>query len=85
MQTETQQQMIYDALINGWHITPIEALREFGCFRLAARIHDLRSLGVRIETLTRDIGDGRTVAEYYMREEERQKWIRYTKQHDPTF
>lgn len=28
----------------GW-ITPLDALREFGCMRLAARIHDLKAQG----------------------------------------
>jgi len=29
-------------------ITPIEALREIGCFRLAARIHELKAAGHNI-------------------------------------
>ena len=39
-----------------WHlehrgsITPIEALNELGCFRLAARIEELRRAGHRIRT-----------------------------------
>lgn len=33
-------------------ITPQEALDQYGCFRLAARISDLRERGHRIETLT---------------------------------
>lgn len=31
-------------------ITPLEALMEFGCMRLSARIHDLRKLGWNIRT-----------------------------------
>lgn len=31
-------------------ITPIEALERYGCFRLAARISDLRCRGYLIET-----------------------------------
>ena len=30
-------------------ITPMEALNEHGCFRLASRIHDLKSDGITIE------------------------------------
>ena len=43
-----------DAIL--WHlehrgsITPIEALNELGCFRLAARIEELRRAGHRIRT-----------------------------------
>jgi hypothetical protein len=32
------------------HITPMEALNELGCFRLAARIEELRREGHRIRT-----------------------------------
>jgi hypothetical protein len=31
-------------------ITPLDALREFGCMRLAARINDLEKQGVAIES-----------------------------------
>lgn len=31
-------------------ITPYEALQEYGCFRLGARIWDLRDLGYEIDT-----------------------------------
>lgn len=31
-------------------ITPIDALREIGCFRLGARIYDLRARGYNINT-----------------------------------
>jgi hypothetical protein len=44
-------------------ITPLVALKEYGCFRLAARIFDLRSRGVPIVTdnITRL---GKTFAQY---------------------
>lgn len=32
-------------------ITPIEALRRYGCFRLAARIRDLRDQGFCVQTV----------------------------------
>ena len=32
-------------------ITPMEALEEFGCYRLAARIYDLRVAGHPIHTI----------------------------------
>lgn len=31
-------------------ITQIDALREFGCFRLASRVNDLRRNGIKIKT-----------------------------------
>lgn len=44
-------------------ITPMDALERYGCFRLSARIKDLRVRGVPIETrkVTRN---GKTFAEY---------------------
>jgi len=41
----------------GW-ITPRTALDEYGCFRSAARIAELRKLGHRIETTTLRPGRG---------------------------
>ena len=48
--TKTQNSQIRAHLLFGWHITPGEALRRFGCMRLAARIHDLRGLGMAIDS-----------------------------------
>ena len=46
---ETQKQKIRKHLEAGGSITPLEALREFGCFRLAARIDNLRNEGMNIK------------------------------------
>jgi hypothetical protein len=51
-------------LEKGRTITPIQALRDFGCFRLGARIHDLRSAGMRIETMQHRTETGKIVAKY---------------------
>ncbi|MBQ1819186.1 MAG: hypothetical protein II120_03210 [Bacteroidales bacterium] len=40
--TDSQCSAILEHLKKGLSITPIEALSLCGCFRLAARIHDLR-------------------------------------------
>jgi len=45
-----QKQQIANYLSKGKVITPIDALNKFGCFRLAARIADLRNEGVNIAT-----------------------------------
>lgn len=42
----TQAQKILGWMREGRRISPVDALREFGCFRLAARIKDLRDDGV---------------------------------------
>lgn len=41
----TQSGQILQALKTGRRLTALDALDEFGCFRLAARIHDLRKAG----------------------------------------
>ncbi len=43
MRTESQNKKIAKWLLKGHHITPLEALNLFGCYRLSARIHDLRN------------------------------------------
>jgi len=48
-------------------ITAIDALFEYQCFRLAARVHDLRAKGYRIETREITQGDKR-YAQYYLDE-----------------
>ena len=48
----SQNEAIRKHLEKGKAITPLEALERYGCFRLAARIDDLRNEGLDIETLT---------------------------------
>lgn len=50
METRTQEQMIADHLNSYGYITPLDALREYGCYRLGAIIFKLRAKGVNIET-----------------------------------
>jgi hypothetical protein len=40
--TDSQNALIKGWLLNGYSITQLEALNQFGCFRLAARIADLK-------------------------------------------
>lgn len=51
-------------------ISAIEALNSYGCFRLAARIKDLREQGYDIETRDLDLPNGKTVAQYHLKEKE---------------
>jgi hypothetical protein len=46
---ETQTKMILHHLRTQRRITPMDALESYGCFRLAARIHDLKENGHHIE------------------------------------
>jgi len=51
-------------------ITAIEALTQYGCFRLAARIKDLREDGHEIETTTLELPNGKSIAKYSLKETE---------------
>ena len=41
--------LIRERLLSGGSITPLEALRDFGCYRLASRISDLKKEGLNIK------------------------------------
>lgn len=49
MSADTQCAQIKAALEAGRRLTPLAALKEFGCLRLGARIWDLKREGVPIE------------------------------------
>ena len=51
-------------LETGATLTPLEALDRFGCFRLGARIWDLRRAGWEIEATMVPVGNGKRVASY---------------------
>lgn len=64
----TQASEILKYLQTGASITPLEALQKFGCFRLGARIWDLRHQGHDIvKTMTTK--NGKTFASYRLKEE----------------
>lgn len=47
----TQLEQIKAALMEGLTLTPLSALEKFRCFRLAARVSDLKRRGMSIETI----------------------------------
>jgi len=59
----TQTKMILKDLQRGKAITPIDALRDYQCFRLAARVADLREQGHDIVT-DEIVKDGKRYASY---------------------
>lgn len=67
---DRQRDMILRYMQENKSITPVDALKEFGCFRLAARISDLKADGYRIGSRTRKAknryGDSIRFAEYYL-------------------
>ena len=60
----TQTQSILLHLKRERGITPLEALRRYGCFRLAARIAELRAAGHDILTQRVEVRGGKNVARY---------------------
>ena len=48
--TESQNKTILQMLSDGMKVTPMDALNACGCFRLSARIFDLRAKGYDIKT-----------------------------------
>jgi hypothetical protein len=61
-----QKKKILKHLKAGLAITPIGALTTYGCFRLAARIYELRSEGWPIVTDRLKIDDDTVVARYWL-------------------
>ena len=47
----TQCERILEFMRENGSITPLDALREFGCMRLGARIWDLKRRGLEIEKI----------------------------------
>ena len=46
----SQNADILEALKAGSFITPISALQDYGCMRLAARIDNIRKMGIQVRT-----------------------------------
>ena len=53
-------------------VTPMEALAGCGCFRLAARIKELRQQGNDIKTKTLILPNGKIVAQYILEQSNEQ-------------
>jgi hypothetical protein len=66
----TQKQLILRYMQEGREISPLDALREFGCFRLGARIHELRRDGwdvvSRLHSYKNHYGQAKTFALYHL-------------------
>lgn len=66
-QSKTQCNMIAAWLEKGYSITSLEALKMFGCMRLASRICDLRDRGMQINTCKIKTETGKWVTEYTLK------------------
>ena len=61
---DSQVRQIKAHLNRGLTITPMEALQSYGCFRLAARIKDLRDDGFPVKTVIVETANGKRIAKY---------------------
>ena len=59
----SQADMILEYLKTGACLTPLEALKRFGCFRLGARIWELKK-AYQIKKTMVEVGKGKRVAQY---------------------
>ena len=50
----SQEKQILKYLKSHVGLTQAQAVEKFGCYRLSARIHDLREAGFKIESITRE-------------------------------
>ena len=65
MKKGSQNERILDHLIEKRTINPLQALSLYGCFRLSARIFDLKERGINIEKHTeKDRNTGKEYAVY---------------------
>ena len=67
---ESQSKMILDYLSQGKKLTSLEALKLFGCWRLGARIFDLKDKGHNIQTEMIKLSNGKRVAQYHLVKDE---------------
>lgn len=65
MRTDSQNALIKGWLLNGHSLTTLDALTMFGCFRLSARISNLKDQGMNIMTEMVEVNDKR-IAKYYL-------------------
>lgn len=66
MKKETQCNNILNALKNGEKITALEALKRWGCFRLASRITDLKRRGNAIKCKRIKGENGKSYGQYFL-------------------
>ena len=67
-----QEAMVLEHLRHG-PITSLEALRRYGCFRLAARVYNLRADGHEIITNIIRVSNNKRIAEYHLVRTAREK------------
>ena len=59
--------------MDGRPLTPMEALNEYGCFRLAGRVHELKKMGWPITCERKQTKNGKVVG-FYSLDMDKTKW-----------
>ena len=62
----TQTEQILKTLQDGFTVTALDALRDFQCFRLSARILELKDEGWPIAKKMVKVKSGKKIASYYL-------------------
>lgn len=70
LEKRSQKLKILEYLKEGGELTALKALELFGCFRLGARIWDIKEMGYEIEREMRETATGARVAVHKMSMEE---------------
>ncbi|WP_313196189.1 helix-turn-helix domain-containing protein [Shinella zoogloeoides] len=65
--SDTKIAKLRSHLLAGRSITQLEAIALYSAFRLAARIHDLKAEGMKIDTIMKEDPNGSPYAEYRLR------------------
>jgi hypothetical protein len=71
----TQNSLILKHLQENGKIDPLTSLNLYGCFRLGARIYDLKQDGHQIETKRKKNGSKRSTFAEYIYKGDGNKWI----------
>lgn len=66
MTYDSQNLRVQRHLAKGHSLTPLGALRRFGCLRLGARIWDLKRAGFDVRRDMVCVGNGKRVASYHI-------------------
>ena len=69
----SQEDQIFLHLVKYGKIDAMEALKKYNCFRLSARIFDLKQQNINIETNNVTLKNGKRVAQYKLIKEA--KWV----------
>lgn len=62
----SQKQRILQWMLEGNTITPLEALEKFQCFRLGARIADIKEMGYLVQSRFVTTATKKRVKQYYL-------------------